>query len=825
MNNVLQHIEHNENFDLAYRFVTETSENIFLTGKAGTGKTTFLKYLKEHCAKNIIVAAPTGVAAINAGGVTLHSLFQLPFHPFLPTKAGKDELLARFRFNKQRLQLLRKIELLVIDEISMVRADTMDAIDTILRAVRRNYHTPFGGVQLLCIGDLFQLPPVAKNDEWAVLNEYYTSPFFFDSLAIKEQMPLMIELTKIYRQKEDSFVRLLNKVRNNVMQPEDFEDLHQRYSPAFRPSPGEKYITLTSHNNQADQINFRELNKLLAPSFTYKAKIDGDFPEHMYPAEEELKLKEGAQVMFLKNDAVSRKYFNGKIGVIKLLEDDKIVVVSDGEEIVVGKETWENTRYSLNRGDGKLEQEVLGTFEQFALRLAWAITIHKSQGLTFEKVMIDAGAAFSSGQVYVALSRCTSLEGIVLLSKIHAPAIMSNDNVVKGQQTLTHKGSLAERFAGARMIFTQQQLSQIFLFEEINTAFNLLLHEMKQHADKFNNEGIDLVLKIHQQFLAYKQVGEKFLGHVYTMAKDEPVIEKNELLQKRISDAAKHFDARLSALLDAVKKHPLVTERKEASTPVDEALKDLALTVYTTHYYLQYCRQSFELNAYLKHKLAFAQPRFSITSYASGKKQNFSGMANAELFETLKRWRDVVFEETALPIYMIANAETLKALSTFLPLNKKDLAKIKGFGKAKVDKYGDDIIEIISDYCEKYSLETNMHANTGEEKKEKTITEKVSTKADTKMVSFDLYKQGKSIAAIAEERKFTVQTIEGHLSHFIESGELSVNEFLPDEKQQRIIRIYHQNKEAGLTQMKEQLPDISFGELRMMMAAIKYGEM
>ncbi|MFT3948673.1 MAG: helix-turn-helix domain-containing protein [Agriterribacter sp.] len=822
MNNILQHIEHNENFDLAYRFVTETSENIFLTGNAGTGKTTFLKYLKEHCAKNIIVAAPTGVAAINAGGVTLHSLFQLPFHPFLPTKAGKDELLARFRFNKQRLQLLRKIELLVIDEISMVRADTMDAIDAILRAVRRSYNTPFGGVQLLCIGDLFQLPPVAKNEEWSVLNEYYTSPFFFDSLAIKEQMPLMIELTKIYRQKEDSFVRLLNKVRNNAMLPEDFEDLHQRYSPTFRPAPDEKYITLTSHNNQADQINVRELNKLIAPSFTYKAKIDGDFPEHMYPAEEELKLKEGAQVMFLKNDVVSRKYFNGKIGVVKLLEEDKIVVVSDGEEIAVGKETWENTRYSLNRGDGKLEQEVLGTFEQFALRLAWAITIHKSQGLTFERVMIDAGAAFSSGQVYVALSRCTSLEGIVLLSKIHAPAIMSNDNVVKGQQTLTHKGSLAERFSGARMIFTQQQLSQIFLFEDINTVFNVLMHEIRQHADKFNNEGIDLVLKIHQQFLVDKQVGEKFMGHVYTMAKDEPVIEKNVLLQKRISDAAKHFDVRLSALLDAVKKHPLVTEHKEASAPVDEALKDLALAVYTAHYYLQYCRQPFELNAYLKHKLAFTQPRFSITSYASGKKQNFSGIANAGLFETLKRWRDMVFEETALPLYMIANAETLKALSTFLPLNKKDLAKIKGFGKAKVDKYGDDIIEIISDYCEKYSLETNMHANVENEKKEKTAIKNNAAKADTKAVSFDLYKQGKSIAAIAEERKFTVQTIEGHLSHFIESGELSVNEFLPDEKQQRIIKVYHQNKEAGLTQMKEQLPDISFGELRMMMAAFKH---
>lgn len=822
MSNAASHIDHNEQFDLAYRFVTETSENIFLTGKAGTGKTTFLKYLKQNCAKNIIVAAPTGVAAINAGGVTLHSLFQLPFHPFLPTRASKDELLARLRFNKQRLQLLRKMEILIIDEISMVRADTMDAIDTILRAVRRNYETPFGGAQLLCIGDLFQLPPVAKNEEWALLSEYYSSPFFFDSHAIKEQMPLMIELTKIYRQKEDSFVRLLNKVRNNAMQVEDFEDLHFRYHPTFRPAIDEKFITLTSHNNQSDQINIREINKLLAPFYSYKAKIDGDFPEHMYPADEELKLKEGAQVMFLKNDVVHRKYFNGKIGVVKLLEEDKIIVESDGEEITVAKETWDNTRYTLNRGDGRLEQEVLGTFEQFALRLAWAITIHKSQGLTFDKVMIDAGSAFSSGQVYVALSRCTSLEGIVLLSKINAAAIMSNDNVVKGQQTLTHKGSLVERFAGARMIYTQQQLQQIFEFDEINVAFNILLHEVRQHADKFNAEGIDLLVKLHQQFLNDKQVGEKFMTHVYTMAKDEAVIEKNTTLQKRINDAAKHFDNRLGALLDAVKKHPLITEHREASAPVDETLKELALAVYSTHYYLQYCKQAFNLGDYLKHKIAYAQPRLSITAYASGKKQSLTGIANAELFETLKRWRDMVFEETALPIYMIANAETLKALNSYLPLNKKDLAKIKGFGKAKVDKYGDDIIEIITDYCEKYNLETNMPDGAVDEKKEKTSAKNNAAKVDTKAISFDLFKLGKSVAEIAEERKFTVQTIEGHLAHFIESGELSINQFLSKEKQEKIVAVRKSNTEAGLTEMKEFLPDISYGELRLMMAYLRY---
>ncbi|MEI9958294.1 MAG: AAA family ATPase [Ferruginibacter sp.] len=333
-------IERNEVFDLAYRFVTETSENIFLTGKAGTGKTTFLKYLKDNATKNIVVAAPTGVAAINAGGVTLHSLFQLPFHPFLPTRNNKDELLGKIRYNRQRQQLLRKMELLIIDEISMVRCDVMDAIDTILRSVRRNYDMPFGGVQLLCIGDLHQLPPVAQNHEWNILQEYYSSPFFFDSLAIKKQMPLLIELNKIYRQKEDSFVRLLNKVRNNQMDADDFEDLHMRYDPLFSPMPGEKYITLTSHNKQANEINQQKIENLFTTAFTYKAAIADDFPEHTYPAEAELILKEGAQVMFLKNDAIAKRYFNGKIGVVKSLEKDKIIVDCDGINIEVGKETW-----------------------------------------------------------------------------------------------------------------------------------------------------------------------------------------------------------------------------------------------------------------------------------------------------------------------------------------------------------------------------------------------------------------------------------------------------------------------------------------------------
>ncbi len=811
-------IERNEVFDLAYRFVTETSENIFLTGKAGTGKTTFLKFLKDHCAKNIIVAAPTGVAAINAGGVTLHSLFQLPFHPFIPTARSKEDLLSKLKYNGQRQQLLRKMELLVIDEISMVRCDVIDAIDTILRSVRRKHDLPFGGVQLLCIGDLYQLPPVAPRNDWGILQEYYPSPFFFDSYVIKEQMPLLIELTTIYRQKEHSFVNLLNKVRNNFMDADDFEDLHMRYFPDFRPDEEEKFITLTSHNNQADQINARELHKLIAPSTIYKAVIDGEFAENNYPAEGELVLKVGAQVMFLKNDVVSKRYFNGKIGVVKQLLKDEIIVDCDGEDIYVMPETWENNRYVLNREDGKLEQENLGSFTQFPLRLAWAITIHKSQGLTFERVMIDAGAAFSSGQVYVALSRCTSLEGIVLLSKIPAAAIYSNENVVKGQQSLTHKGSLAERFAGARQIFTQQLLEEIFSFKEVSHLAQLLQSQVKAHQYKLNTEAVEWATNLNNSLITDERVGLKFSFQIAELMRDEPEIEKNEALQLRINAAASHFEPKFTNYFKAIKNHPLVTEHREVATEINNTLAQLILSVYTVNYFLDYCKELFSVTEFLKHKLKFATPRINITCYASGKSQVYSDVANGELYETLKRWRDMIVEENSIPIFMVASHASLKEIAEYLPLTKKDLMKIGGFGKAKADKYGDDILETVQDYCARHELGSNISAKESspkKERKEKSLEEKTPTN----IFSFNLFKEGKSVAEIAKERNLAITTVEGHLSWFVGNGDVDINELVSSEKQLLIKEAISINGRSSTKTLKDHLPeDVSYGEIRMVMA-------
>ncbi len=819
----LNPIEHNDVFDLAYRFVTETSENIFLTGKAGTGKTTFLKYLKESCSKNIIVAAPTGVAAINAGGVTLHSLFQLPFEPYLPTALSKSALLGKLKFNRQRQDLLRKMELLVIDEISMVRCDTMDAIDTILRSVRRKHNLPFGGVQLLCIGDLYQLPPVARREEMNILQEFYASEFFFDSMVIKEQMPMLIELNKIYRQKEDSFVNLLNKVRTNDMDAGDFDILHERFDAGFRPSLEEKYITLTSHNNQADQINYRELQKLPASSVTYEAIVENDFPEKSYPAEGLLVLKTGAQVMFLKNDLVGRRYFNGKIGVVKSLTQDEIIVNCDGEDIFVPQETWENTRYTLTK-EGKLDQETLGTFTQFPLRLAWAITIHKSQGLTFEKVMIDAAAAFSSGQVYVALSRCTSLTGIVLLSKIPSSAIYSNQNVIKGHQNLTPKGSLAERFAGARQVFTQQLLEEIFSFNEIGTLVDVLNFHINEQKGKLNKEALPWIYDLKNKFSADQLTGLKFISQITSLMKQEAVIEKNSTLQKRINDAANHFAPKFLAMQDAIKSHPLITEHRETATVINQYLNELYLALFIQTYFLQYCKEPFCVTSFLQHKIKLALPRINISCYASGKKQASSDVPNPELFDTLKRWRDMVCEEKGTPIYMVANQNTLKEIAEYLPFTKKDLTLISGFGKLKAEKYGEDILDAVRDYCDRNDLETNMAAKEGtpkRERKEKSTEEKTPTN----IISFNLFKEGKSIAEIAQERNFAVTTIEGHLASFVEKGELDINKMVPVEKQNLIKEAAKIHGRESFKILKENLPEeVTYGEIKMVMAAEKSGE-
>lgn len=534
--------ENNAIFQLATDFINQTSEHIFLTGKAGTGKTTFLKYIRENTHKITVVAAPTGVAAINAGGITLHSLFQLPFEPFIPGMSSVSSRKNRFSFSKHKLDLIRQIELLIIDEVSMLRADTLDAIDASLRRIRHNPR-PFGGVQMLYIGDLFQLPPVAKDDEWRLLKDYYPSTFFFHSHAVQQSQPIYIELKKVYRQGDPVFVELLNRVRNNVVTREDIQTLNARYIPNFSPAGEEKYIILTTHNYKADQINNRKLAELPAKKQTLAGEINGDFPDYALPTDVQLHLKEGAQIMFIKNDTEDpRRYYNGKIATVSRIVDDKLYVFIPelNIEIPVTKETWKNVRYSLNKESGEIEEEELGTFIQYPVRLAWAITIHKSQGLTFEKAIIDIGASFAAGQAYVALSRCTSLEGIVMHSQIRYNCVMTDEyavNFSKGEKTQEELNTIFRQ--GKRKFWAERLL----LYYDWKQMYTILREMGKLLEEKESEEYVyahNLLKNFRKEVYGLENIALKFQNQLASLIQNNDC-EDLELIRERCVKGVLYF--------------------------------------------------------------------------------------------------------------------------------------------------------------------------------------------------------------------------------------------------------------------------------------------
>jgi len=533
--------ENNAIFQLAADFINQTSEHVFLTGKAGTGKTTFLKYIRQHTHKNAIVAAPTGVAAINAGGVTLHSLFQLPFEPYLP---GVSTPLKKtfFRFSKEKIDLLRQLELLIIDEVSMLRVDVLDCIDEILRRIRHNTK-PFGGIQVLYIGDLFQLPPIAKAEEWKLLETYYESTFFFHARAIRQTEPVYLELKTVYRQGDPVFVDLLNRIRNNIATPDDLLILNKHYDPYFTPKEEENYIILTTHNYRSDTINRRKLEELSAEERVFTGTIEGDFPDFALPTDTELHLKTGAQVMFIRNDAEGR-FVNGTIATISRIIADQIYVsISEqNKEILVQKEIWENMRYSLNKESSKIEEEKLGSFTQYPLRLAWAITIHKSQGLTFEKAIIDAGGSFAAGQTYVALSRCTSLDGIVLFSKIRPNSILTNDDAIRFSQTEKGEDELLRLFREGKKKFWTERL---LLYFDWRPMYDLLRKFDKLMEDKTAQE-YDPVKRLFADFkkkiIGWEDTTLKFQQQLMQIIRQETTEEEIiSLLKIRCQKALVYF--------------------------------------------------------------------------------------------------------------------------------------------------------------------------------------------------------------------------------------------------------------------------------------------
>ncbi|GAA3930769.1 AAA family ATPase [Chitinophaga oryziterrae] len=544
----------NTMFHLAADYINHTNCHLFLTGKAGTGKTTFLKYIKEHTTKNTVVVAPTGVAAINAGGVTMHSFFQLPFGPYVPSGAhlfGVDNgvtdahaLFRNIRFNYEKKELLREMELLIIDEVSMVRADTLDAIDAILRHFRSQPLLPFGGVQVLYIGDLYQLPPVMPDDQWRMLKEHYESVFFFDARVIRQSPPLYIELKKIYRQNEATFIDLLNGVRNSTLDWDQLEELNQRYNPGFN-GEGDQYIVLTTHNRRADEINAARLAAMQGNLHRFEGEIKGDFSEKALPTDMVLQIKPGAQVMFIKNDlAEPRRYFNGKLATVKsVINEDKIVVTLAGSEetLILEKETWRNIRYSWNKAENSVDEEELGSFTQYPIRLAWAITIHKSQGLTFEKAIIDAGNAFAPGQVYVALSRCTSLEGLVLHSRIHPGAIRTDLQVQEYSSKSENTDRLEDELDNQKQIFWAGQLVKLFGAEKILTELQLHASWLRDKKMNGMESAVTLSRNLQQRAAQLHQVGLKFRQQLQPLVDDVLVNKDTALLQERVTKAIAYF--------------------------------------------------------------------------------------------------------------------------------------------------------------------------------------------------------------------------------------------------------------------------------------------
>lgn len=572
----------NLTFIKAATFVCDTDENIFLTGKAGSGKTTFLKYIRSQTKKRSAIVAPTGIAAINAGGETIHSFLQLPFGPFVPGTVGgfgsapgnvedKHSLLARLRLRDTKLQLLRKLELLIIDEISMVRADLLDAMDLVLRHVRRQYHKPFGGVQMVFIGDMFQLPPVAQPEDWEILRNFYPSTYFFDSVAIRENPPLYIELTKVYRQKDKVFIDLLNRIRTGNVTHNDIDTLNARFVKDDVDYTG--YIVLCTHNQIADTINREELDKLATPLHKFKGKITNDFSEKNLPTEMELNLKQGAQVMFIKNDLQSpRRYYNGKIGIVEKISADGIKVSFPNEpasaSLTVDLEVWKNVRYALDPRKGEVVEDEVGSFSQYPLRLAWAITVHKSQGLTLDKAIVDLNRAFASGQVYVALSRCTSIEGLALRSRLNIENVMIDSRIIDFAETEADDAELETRLEASKRHAHLSRMIHAFTFTELIEAVAQAALELSKRKLGPAQQNMDLIGKIRNTLLQAQTHAETFHWQVrsfFNEGEDNKIIERGKAAAQYFSGKVfvpilADIDAHLILLADKTKvaKHAKV---------------------------------------------------------------------------------------------------------------------------------------------------------------------------------------------------------------------------------------------------------------------------
>jgi len=686
----------NAKLEMVEKFVRYTNMNIFLTGKAGTGKTTFLRNLAEHPTKRLVVVAPTGVAAINAGGMTIHSFFQLPFGPQTPENISANYQ----KISGMKLKIMRSLDLLVIDEISMVRADLLDAVDAVLRRVRHT-EKPFGGVQVLMIGDIHQLAPVAKPEEWEPLRPFYKSVYFFDSHVLTRTPYYCIELEHIYRQDDSNFIDILNKVRNNCLDAASLAALNSRYHPDFRPDDDAGYITLMTHNRQVEEINESKLNLLKTKVLRFKAVISGMFPEMAYPTKEELELKIGAQVMFVKNDpSLEKQYYNGKIGKIIGYDENDGLQVRCGDEVIDVKPVkWQNFEYRINEETKEIEEKEIGSFTQMPLKLAWAITIHKSQGLTFDKVILNASLAFAHGQVYVALSRCTSLDGLVLKTKISQNGLFNDMIINKFVAELPSREPNEEQFEYNKIRYEFEMLVELFDFHGIETDLNQIRRVVFANRGSFESVVSETLAPkgqvFHQEVV---EVSEKFKCQIDFILRDNFLIENNLRLQERITKGCAYFLDKMSPL-DEIKDLPFETDNKTVNDQIKKELDMFLTDIFVKKACLESCLDGFEMKRYLSvknKKIVEAEDLGKSKKTKLSRKQ--LSRDDRKLFNALVVWREQVADALEISESRVVPTSTLTAIAEKKPTTVKELKALSKMGATRLQRFGAEILNIVLEH-------------------------------------------------------------------------------------------------------------------------------
>lgn len=746
------------------RFINQTNQSVFLTGKAGTGKTTLLKKIIASTYKNAIIVAPTGIAALNAGGVTIHSFFQLPFAGFVPEFGAthqftslvkletKDTLMRHFGMSKQRQIVIRNLELLIIDEVSMLRADLLDAIDWTLRNVRK-IQKAYGGVQVLYIGDLLQLPPVVKQEEWSILRNYYEGMFFFNARVIQEQKPIYIELSTVYRQKDEQFIHVLNNLRENKTTRSDIDVLNSHVNPEFDALQENGYITLTTHNFKADKINSKALQELNSHAYIYTAEIIGEFPKNLYPIDLELVLKVGAQVMFIKNDpAYEKNFYNGKTGRIEELSNEEITVFfpDENRKIRVEKYEWENIHYKTDEKTGEIKEEVVGTFVQYPLRLAWAITIHKSQGLTFEKAVLDVSDVFAPGQAYVALSRLTSLNGLVLLRPIRINGFSTDQSVLTFASTKTDEDKLAPYLEHATRNFLLETLSESFDWYDLHSKW--MIHEASyKHVGTKSEKGKNKAWITHQIQAIQSSVepAKKFKNQLVSIFRGE----NSDILfiQERVRAAYAYFFKILDDVLTSNLKKILELSRSRKTKNYAEELEELDEILTTT---------------IIKLKKA----RILIEAFVSGQELSKEVMWNTEI-------------------------------------NNYKIGKI-----AAIQQEMRQSPSLLDDTDYDTSIPIRKTKNESASKKEK---------KNTYELTLALFQEGLTVEEIAQKRQLSVTTITAHFATLIKAEKVELHDVLSKDRISLLYDVFFDNEGQSLSSLKEKYGNkVTWDELKLYQASL-----